>query len=112
MGVATALGIVQALVSFQTVDDEITVENGAENIFGHIGAPTITNRVDGGFLTTEDPQPGTQAADAPAGFVGMDDLGPPQVVEQRVVSGTGHIGQALLGANQGSRANLEVTIAL
>src|SRR5262249_47907090 len=53
--------------------------------------------VDGGLLATEDPLPGVVAADAPAGFVGMDHLALAEGLQGQLVSRLGPVGQALFG---------------
>lgn len=110
VGVAAALGIVEDIVGLQTVDDEETVEVRAKNIFGHVVAAAAANGVNGDVLRTEDPQPGIDVADAPTGFVGMNDVGAAQGVEHKVIGGPGEVGQALFGADEGSRARVQTAV--
>jgi hypothetical protein len=50
-------------------------------------AATVPNGIDGHVLVAEDPQPGIQTTNPPAGFIGMDDLGPAQGFDKQVISG-------------------------
>jgi hypothetical protein len=63
--------------------------------------------IDGGRLTAEHPEPGVLAADAPTGFISMDDLALPQGFQQQVVGGLGQVGQALFGANEGRGGHVQ-----
>ena len=80
MAVAPALGDFEDVVAFQAIDHEVAVEVGAEDFLGDLmtaGAFAGADDVDGGLLAAEDPQPGAETADAPAGFIGMDDVALP-----------------------------------
>src|SRR5271166_722589 len=110
MAVTLALGVLQDGIGGEAIDDEPAVEIGAENGFGHFVAAALPDGVDGNVLVTEDPEPGIEATNPPAGLVGMDDVGPTQSIDEQVVSGTCQVGQALLSADQRGRANGEITI--
>ena len=96
----------------QAIDDEVAVEVGAEDVFGDLDGrgPAGADGVDGDVLVAEDPQPGVEAADAPAGFVGMDDVAAAQGIDEQVVGGPGQVGEALLGADEGGRADFEIAV--
>ena len=101
MPVATALGDFQDIVAFQAIDHEVAIEVWTEDVFGNLVtacALARANDVDGDCLTAEDPQPGILAADAPAGFIGMDNVALPQGFPQQVIGWLGQVGEALLGA--------------
>src|SRR3990167_9320812 len=112
MAIALAFGVTEKFIGFAAIDDEVAVEVGAENFLRHIAAAAVANGVDGGVLAGEDPQPGVGAADAPAGLVGVDDLGPPESIEEQIVGGTGQVGQAFLGADERRRTNFQVAVRL
>ena len=76
------------------------------------GALAGADGVDGGRFAAEDPQPGVEAADAPAGFVGMDDVALPQGFDEQVIGGPGQVGQALLGADEGRRGRLQMAVGV
>src|SRR6202035_1802794 len=91
-------------------DDEPAVEVRAENGFGDFMTATLANGVDGHVLITEHPEPGIQATDPPARFIGMNDPGPAKGFDEQIISGECQLGQALLGTNQRGRADGEITI--
>ena len=113
VAIAAALDDVEDIVGFQAIDHEIAVEIGAENVLGNLMAASTgagADGVDGGAFAAEDPQPGVEPADAPAGFVGMDDVALAQGVDEQVVGGLGQVGQSLLGADEGGGAHFELAI--
>src|SRR5258708_6368231 len=113
MAVALALLISEHIVGLEAIDDEKAVEVRAEDVLGDLvaaGAFAGADSVDGDVLVAEDPQPAAQAADAPAGLVGMDDAAAAQGVEQQVVSGPGAFGEALFGADKGGRGDVQVAV--
>ena len=60
MAVAAALGDVENVVTFQSIDDEIAVEVGTEDVLRHaMSAGTLAGAddIDGGLFAAEDPQP-------------------------------------------------------
>jgi hypothetical protein len=109
--IALAFGVLQHGVGGETIDDQPAIEVRAEDGFGDFMAATLANGIDGHVLVTEHPEPGIQPTDAPAGLVGMHDLGPAQGLDEEVVSGKRQVGQTLLGANQSGRAEGEITIS-
>jgi hypothetical protein len=112
MAVALALGLLQDRVGGEAIDDEPAVEVGTKNRFGDFVAATLADGVDGNVVVGEDPQPGIEATDASAGLIGMDDVGTAQGVDEQGIGGPGQLGQALLGADQGRRANGEIAISV
>jgi hypothetical protein len=66
--------------------------------------------VDGRLGAAEDPQPGVEAADPPAGLVGVDDVALPQGFQEQVVGRSGQVGQALLGADEGGGGRVQTGV--
>src|SRR5262249_8554560 len=93
-------------------DDEVTVEVGAEDFLRHVAATARADSIDGGVFAGKHPEPGAGAADAPTGFVGMEDLSPPQRIDEQLIGGTSQAAQPFLGANERSRAHLEIAVGL
>jgi hypothetical protein len=110
VSVAAALGAAQDIVAPQAIDDEITVEGRAEDLQGDLVAAAGADGVDGDVLAAEDPQPGVDAADAPARLVGMHDACPPQRLDEQFVGRAGQCGEALLGADERGGANRQVAV--
>src|SRR5438046_1415392 len=98
MRMALALGIVENVIGFETIDDQITVKVGAKDVSGNLMAASAlagANGIDGDVLVAENPQPGIEGADAPAGLVGMDDIATAQGIDEEIESGPGQMCQAL-----------------
>jgi hypothetical protein len=77
VAVTTTFGDFKHVVAFQAVHHQVAVEIGAEDLFGDLmatGTHATADDVDGRHLAAKHPQPGVEAADAPAGLVGMDDM--------------------------------------
>src|SRR5262245_22247393 len=87
VAVTASLGVFEDIIGGPTIDDEVAVEVGSEDVGGNIVATTGADGVDGDFFGTEDPQPGIDAVDAPAGLVGMNDMGASHRGGGGVVSG-------------------------
>jgi hypothetical protein len=115
MAVALPFGVLQNVVGLEAVDDQVAVEVGTEDFLGNLvaaSARTASDGVDGQVLVGENPQPGIDGVDAPAGLVGMDDVAAAQGVEEQVIGGPGQVGEALLGPDQGGGTHLEITVGL
>src|SRR2546426_345648 len=65
---------------------------------------------DRGLLAAEDPQPGAETADAPAGFVGMDDMALTEGLDEQVVRRLGQGGHTLPGPDERARADFQVAV--
>ena len=76
------------------------------------GALAGADDVDRGDLAAEDPQPGAESAHTPAGLVGMDDMALAQGFQEEVIRGPGQVGEALLGTDEGTGADVEVAVGL
>src|SRR5262245_24817232 len=80
VAVALPLGIVQDGIRVETIDNQTAVKVRAENFFGDLMATATADGIDGDVGIAEDPQPRVDGADPPAGFVGVDDVGPAEGV--------------------------------
>src|SRR5262249_41937257 len=115
VAVAAALGHLEDVIRLEAIDHEVAVEVGAENVMGHAmatGALAGADDVDRGGLAAEDPQPGVESAHAPAGLVGMDDMALAKGFQEQFIRGPGQVGEALLGTDEGTGADLQVAVGL
>jgi hypothetical protein len=113
VAVAAALGDVEHVVAFQAVHYQVDIEVRTEDVLGNLvatGTHTGPDHVDGCRFAAEDPQPGVEASDSPAGFVGMNDVALPQRFQEQVVGGPGQVSQALLGADEGGRSHVQIGV--
>ena len=110
MAVTLTLGVLQDGIGGETIDNQPAVEVGTENSLGDFVAATLADGVNGNLLVGEDPEPGIEGTDTPAGLVGLDDVGPAQGIDQQVVGGPGQLGKALLGTDERGRADGESAI--
>src|ERR1700688_866108 len=115
MAVAPALGDFENVVGFQAIDHEVAVETGTEDFLGNLMTACAfagTDDINSGLLAAEDPQPGVQATDAPAGFIGMHDVALPEGLDEQFIGGLGQVGEALLGADEGGGADFQLAVGL
>src|ERR1017187_3971675 len=115
MAVAPALGDFENVIRFQAVDHEVAVEIGAEHLLRNLMTACAfagTDDINGGLLAAEDPQPGAETTDAPAGFIGMNDVALPQGLDEQFVGGFGQVGEALLGANESGGTDFQLAVGL
>src|SRR5450755_2280550 len=113
MGVALSLGVLEALVGLATIDDQIAIEVRTENFRGDVGAACFVagaDGVDGEVFIAENPQPGIESVDSPAGLVGVHDLAAAQGLDEQVIGGPGQLGEALFGADEGGRASRQAAV--